>query len=196
MTKYRKKVNQLPHLKRWIVLVGLPGVGKSALGQAVAHNLNLKFFDADIEIAKASNMPVPDIFATYGEEEFRRLEEQIIARILSGSPAVLSLGGGAFENPSTRESIKNRGVSIWLKVDHDIILERILRKSGRPLFDNAEDPKQTLKMLAQKREKNFAKARLCFKPPQKSLETAARALSTVICKHSAFRKDIHENAHR
>lgn len=194
MTKYRKKFNQIPTLKRWIVLVGLPGAGKSALGQAIAHNLNLDFFDADVEISRASNMPVHDIFAMYGEAEFRRLEEQIISRILQGPPAVLSLGGGAFENADTREIIQKRGVSIWLKVEHEIILERILRKTGRPLFDHSEDPKQTLKELAQQREKNFAKAKLCFIPPNTSLEIAARALSNVICKHSAFRKDIHENA--
>lgn len=196
MTKYRKKINKIPALKRWVVLVGLPGSGKSALGQAAANNLNLNFFDADIEVSKASNMPVHDIFNMYGEAEFRRLEEQIIARILQEPPAVLSLGGGAFENPNTREMIKQRGVSIWLKVDHDIILERILRKSGRPLFDNSPDPAQTLKELAEKREKNFATARLSFIPPGPSLENAAKALSKVICKHSAFRKEVHENAHR
>ncbi len=182
-------------LKRWIVLVGLPGAGKSALGLAAAHNLNLRFFDADIEISKASNMPVPDIFELYGETEFRRLEEQIIARILQETPpGVLSLGGGAFENPDTRKIVDKYGVGIWLKVEHDIILERILRKKGRPLFDSSIDPEQTLKTLAQKREPNFAKAKLQFTPPQSSLEVAAKALSTVIRKHTAFRKEIHEDS--
>ncbi len=189
--KYRRKYRKKPYewkLKKWIILVGLPGSGKSALGCSIAQRLGVPFFDADTEIIRSANMEVSEIFSEYGEEEFRRLEEQVIARILQNSPAVLALGGGAFENKNTRKNVSEAGLSVWLKVDHDIILERVTSRSGRPLFDNAQDPKEVLQALIHKREKNYAKADLTFVPPLASLDIASRALINVLRKYSMLKR--------
>lgn len=175
-------------LKKWIIFVGLPGCGKSTLGLALSKLINVPFYDADIEITRASNMEIADIFSTYGEAEFRRMEEQVIARLLAGPPAILALGGGAYENPNTRQIIKEKAFSVWLKVDHETILARIAQRSGRPMFDNSNNPKQLLGELAQKREPNFAKTDIQFIPPDAPITTVARALNNVLRKFSLFRR--------
>ncbi len=186
--KYRKKLYEW-QLKRWIIFVGLPGSGKSALGYALAKKLNVPFFDADTEIIRSANMEIPDIFSEYGEEEFRRLEEQVIARLLQGTPAILALGGGAFESKATRKVVEASATSIWLNVDYDIILERVTSRSGRPLFDQSNDPKKVLMELAEKREKNYAKADLSFVPPLISLDVATRSLISVLRKCSVLKRN-------
>ena len=82
---------------RPLFLVGFMGCGKTTLGKVLSRRLNLPFIDSDKEIEKASGCSISDLFATYGEEEFRRGEERIMARLLTESkPCVLSSGGGAF----------------------------------------------------------------------------------------------------
>ncbi len=189
--KYRRKYRKKPYeweLKKWIILIGLPGSGKSALGYSLAKKLSVPFFDADLEIIRSANMEVADIFSEYGEAEFRRLEEQVIARILQGHPAILALGGGAFENENTQKNVASFGLSVWLKVEHSVILERVINRTGRPLFDQASDPKKVLKDLAEKREKNYAKADLIFIPPLDSLDIASRSLISVLRKYSVLKR--------
>ncbi len=189
--KYRRKYRKKPYewkLKKWVVLVGLPGSGKSALGCSIAQRLAVPFFDADTEIVRSANMEVSEIFSEYGESEFRRLEEQVIARILQTSPAILALGGGAFENEHTRQNVSEAGLSVWLNVDHDVILGRVAHRAGRPLFDNADDPQAVLRELALKREKNYAKADLTFVPPEASLDVASRALVSVLRKYAMLKR--------
>jgi shikimate kinase len=91
--------------KRSIVLVGLMGAGKSAIGRKVAAMLELPFIDADSEIEAVSKMTIPELFEQYGEPEFRALEKRVIARILKSGPQVLATGGGAFINENTRQAI-------------------------------------------------------------------------------------------
>ena len=129
---------------RSIVLVGIMGCGKSAIGKLAAKKLGLKFVDADIEIEKAAGRSVADIFEEYGEEEFRRLEAKVIDRLLDGKSCVLALGGGAFMNDTTRENILQKAVSIWIKADLDVLTARVLRKPGkRPLLATG-DPRKKL----------------------------------------------------
>ncbi|MEN9499390.1 MAG: hypothetical protein RIS83_1209, partial [Pseudomonadota bacterium] len=91
--------------RRAIVLVGLPGAGKSALGRRLATLLGLPFRDADTEIENAAGMPITEIFARYGEPHFRDGERRVISRLLAGPPLVLATGGGAFADTATRAAI-------------------------------------------------------------------------------------------
>ena len=145
---------------RSIVLVGMMGVGKSSIGRRLAARLDIPFVDADSEIEKAAGMSIADIFARHGEADFRKGEARVIARLLESGPQVLATGGGAFMNPATREAIRLKGVSIWLKADFEVLLRRISkRRNERPLLQTA-DPAETLRALLKEREPTYAQADL------------------------------------
>jgi shikimate kinase len=146
--------------RRSIVLVGMMGVGKSSVGRRLAARLEIPFVDADTEIETAAGMSIADIFSHHGEGDFRSGEARVIARLLDAGPQVLATGGGAFMNVNTRNVIRTKGVSIWLKADLDVLLRRInKRRNDRPLLQTA-DPRQTLRTLLVEREPIYAQADL------------------------------------
>ncbi len=144
---------------RNLVLVGLMGAGKSSVGRIVATQLGLPFVDTDAEIERVSRMTITELFAAYGEEEFRALEARVMKRLLKGGPRVVSTGGGAFINDRTRRHIKRGGLSIWLKADLDVLWERVNKRDTRPLL-KTENPKQTLENLMNARYPVYAEADL------------------------------------
>ena len=107
------------------MLVGMMGAGKSTIGRRLAARLRLPFLDADIEIETAGGMTIPEIFETHGEPHFRDGEARVIARLLASGPGVLATGGGAFMRDETRDRIRDKAVSIWLKADADTIMKRV-----------------------------------------------------------------------
>src|SRR5690348_7425788 len=146
--------------RRSVVLVGMMGAGKSSVGRKLAARLGLPFVDADTKIEEAAGMSIPDIFETRGEAEFRSGEARVIARLLDGGPQVLATGGGAFMNEATRAAIKNKGVSIWLSAEFDVLMRRIAkRKNERPMLQTA-DPDETLRQLIAVRDPVYALADL------------------------------------
>ncbi|MET0574993.1 MAG: shikimate kinase [Mesorhizobium sp.] len=144
---------------RSIIFVGLMGAGKTAIGRKVAYALGLPFTDSDHEIEEASRMTIPELFELYGEAEFRALEQRVILRILESGRQVLSTGGGAFMNEHTRQAIADRGISVWLKADIDILMERVSKKQNRPLLKNP-DPRAVMEKLMADRYPVYAKAAL------------------------------------
>ena len=147
----------LDSLRRSIVLVGIMGAGKSAIGRRLATRLGLPFVDADHEIATAAGSTIEDIFARYGELEFRKGEERVIKRLLDDGRMVLATGGGAYMNADTRTAIRARGVSIWLRADLDTLIQRVKRRNDRPLLQ-AGDPGEILSTLIEKRYPVYGKA--------------------------------------
>ncbi len=135
---------------RPLVLVGMMGAGKTSVGRRLANYLSRPFIDSDMEIEAAAGMSIQDFFATHGEEEFRIGETKVIARLLKQDNCVLATGGGAFMSPRTRANIAERGVSVWIKAEFDLLFARISRKSNRPLLQTP-NPRQTLKELMQER---------------------------------------------
>ncbi|MCA6230564.1 MAG: shikimate kinase, partial [Phenylobacterium sp.] len=122
-----------PLRARTITLVGLMGSGKSSVGKRLAQALDMPFRDADEEVEVAAGRSIPEIFEKLGEPAFRDGERRVIARLLEGPPIVLATGGGAFMNAETRDLIKARSVSVWLKTDLPILARRVARKDNRPL---------------------------------------------------------------
>ena len=110
---------------RSVVLVGMMGAGKSTIGRRLSARLGMPFLDADAEIEAAAGMSIPDIFESRGEPDFRDGEARVIARLLDSGPAVLATGGGAFMRQETRDRIRDKAVSIWLKAEADIIMRRV-----------------------------------------------------------------------
>ncbi|HEU5047166.1 MAG TPA: shikimate kinase [Rickettsiales bacterium] len=144
-------------LARPIVLVGLMGAGKSTIGRRLASELGLRFVDSDNEIAEAAECSISDIFAIYGETIFRDLEKRVILRLLGSEPIILATGGGAFMNPQIREAVKEHGLSIWLRADIDVLLERVSRRNTRPLLENG-DKRAILMRLKAEREPVYGTA--------------------------------------
>lgn len=130
-------------LKKTVVMVGMMGAGKTAVGRVLATRLGAKFLDSDAEIETAANMTVPEIFTRDGERFFRRKESQVIRRLLRDESCILSTGGGAFMSALNRAMISKNGVSVWLNADHDVLWNRVRHKSSRPLLRTG-DPKATL----------------------------------------------------
>ena len=145
---------------RSVVLVGMMGAGKSTIGRRLAARLRLPFLDADIEIEAAhAGMTIPEIFATHGEPYFRDGEARVIARLLDSGPSVIATGGGAFMREETRNRIRDKAISIWLKADADVIMKRVKRRADRPLLQT-EDPVATVSRLLEAREPVYQTADL------------------------------------
>jgi shikimate kinase len=142
---------------RSIVLIGLMGAGKTAVGRRLANWLGLPFVDADGEIEEAAGQSIKEIFAEHGEAYFREGERKVIARLLEGGPQVLATGGGAYMNPQTRAAIGARGISVWLKADLRLLLKRVGRRDHRPLLA-VDDPERVMKKLLAERDPVYAKA--------------------------------------
>ena len=142
---------------RSIVLIGLMGAGKTAVGRRLANQLDLPFTDADSEIELAAGQTVSEIFAEHGEPYFRQGESRVIARLLQGGPQVLATGGGAYMDARTRANIKARGISIWLKAELPVLLHRVRRRDNRPLLTSS-DPDKVMRELMKKRYPIYAEA--------------------------------------
>lgn len=143
--------------QRNLVFVGLMGAGKSAIGRLVAQMLEIPFVDSDHEIERVSRMTIPELFEAYGEPEFRALEARVIKRLLKTGPRVLSTGGGAFMNDSTRAMVLANGLSVWLKADLDVLWARVSKRDSRPLLKTA-NPRKTLSDLLDRRYPVYAQA--------------------------------------
>jgi shikimate kinase/3-dehydroquinate synthase len=145
-----KSISEKFPLIRPIVLIGMMGAGKTSVGRALAALLDVPFFDADTEIEAAAGCSVAQIFADYGEAEFRRMERLVIARLLDSGACILSLGGGAFMDETTRQHIKRAAVSVWIKVDREILLQRVMRHDTRPLLRGGNPEEKLTKILAER----------------------------------------------
>jgi shikimate kinase len=146
-------------LDRSVVLVGMMGVGKTTVGRKLAGLLALPFVDADEEIERAAQMPIPEIFATYGEPYFRDGERRVIARLIGADAPrkVLATGGGAFVDPATRQMLCERSAVVWIDSDLDTLVERVSRKDNRPLLRQG-NPREILARLHAERAPFYAQA--------------------------------------
>lgn len=170
-------------LKRTVVLVGMMGAGKTAVGTALSRLLQVPFLDSDEEICRAAQMTVAEIFARDGEAFFRARESEVLSRLLSGAPVVLSTGGGAFLSEANRRSIAARGVSVWLKADLDLLWQRLRHKTTRPLLRTA-DPKATLAALLEARAPAYAEADLTVEAePDLTVEQMAAKVMRAVAAH-------------
>ena len=141
-----------------IVLIGMPASGKSTIGLALAEKLpDYTLIDTDSFIEKTEGLKIAEIFEKFSEDYFRKLEYDAIKLVCTGSKKIISIGGGAFENPDSRGSLLRFGKVFYLKSDLDVLYCRVKNDSSRPLLNN-ENPKEVLEKLLNKREENFLKA--------------------------------------
>ena len=147
---YKTPVRKPGRLRKTVVMVGMMGAGKTAVGRALAARLGVPFLDSDAEIEAAANMTVPEIFTRDGETFFRRKESQVIARLLDEARGVLSTGGGAFLSEANRKMISEKGISLWLNAAPEVLWNRVRHKETRPLLRTA-NPRGTLQELYETR---------------------------------------------
>lgn len=136
----------MQRLKKTVVMVGMMGAGKTAVGTALARLLTVDFRDSDEEIVLAANRSIAEIFGRDGEAFFRSRESEVLARLLRGQPCVLSTGGGAFLSQANRQMIHDAGISVWLRADLDLLWQRVRHKTTRPLLRTA-NPRETLRQI-------------------------------------------------
>ncbi|MCW1954625.1 shikimate kinase [uncultured Lentibacter sp.] len=168
-------------LNKTIVLVGMMGAGKTAVGRALAAKIGAPFLDSDAEIVQAANMSIPEIFARDGEPFFRARETEVIRRLLNApEKSVLSTGGGAFLSEENRALISQLGVSVFLQADLDLLWSRVGHKDTRPLLRTA-NPRATLAELFEARAPVYARADLCVtaKPAYSIAQMADKVLSAL-----------------
>ena len=164
---------------RTVVLVGLMGAGKTKIGRRLAARLNLPFFDSDTEIEAAAGETIEEIFRHRGEAAFRDGERRVIARLLTQPTHVLATGGGAFMDPVTRARIAERGVSVWLRADLDVLFARVSRRTNRPLLQQP-DPRAVLAELIERRYPVYAEADIVVDSGERPIEaTTTRVIAAL-----------------
>lgn len=180
---------------RPIVLVGMMGAGKTAVGKRLAARLGLPFVDSDAAIEAAAKRTVSEIFAEHGEACFRSGERRVIARLLGGGRQVIATGGGAFMNAQTRATIAAAGVSVWLKADWPLLYERVKRRPTRPLLQTP-DPEGTLRRLVDERYPVYAEAAVTVAsrdvPHEQMVDAVAEALDAWLAGEARAREKEHQ----
>jgi len=177
-------------LKKTVVLVGMMGAGKTAVGKALAVRLGVPFLDSDAEIEAAANMSIAEIFERDGEAFFRDRETEVIDRLLESERGILSTGGGAFLSERNRALVSRKGVSVWLRAEMSLLWNRVKHKNTRPLL-RTDDPRATLGALYDARVPVYAKADLTVEArPHYAIDTMADKVLDAL----RTRKDVLEMA--
>ena len=142
---------------RHIVLTGMMGSGKTAVGERLARSLDLPFHDADALLEAEAGRRIADVFAKEGEAYFRALERQIITRLLVEAPGVIATGGGAFVDPENRARLTASSTVVCLLADPETLYDRVRASPDRPLLQGP-DPLERLRTLLQARLPAYAEA--------------------------------------
>lgn len=169
-------------LDRSVVLIGLMGAGKTSIGRILAERLGLPFVDADAEIERAAGATIEEIFARDGEAVFRSGERRVIDRLLAGPPAIIATGGGAFMDASTRATVRERGISVWLKANLETLVKRTARRGGRPLLAQG-DPREVLARLMAQRYRIYGEADVTVETGEEPAESVTDAVIAALEAH-------------
>lgn len=166
-------------MKKNLVLNGMMGCGKTTVARELAVLLpEFKLVDIDEEIEKSTGKKISEIFLKYGEQRFRMLENQKIKTFLAGENQIISLGGGAFENPENREIILGNAEVIYLKASPETIYSRIKDEFHRPLLKN--NSVERIKEILHKREPNYLKSNIIVNTGDRTPKEVAKEILEVL----------------
>jgi len=168
-----------------VVLVGLPGAGKSTAGRRAAAEMALGFLVLDEQIATESGLSIPELIARDGESQFRVRERDTMLRTLGGPPTVIAPGGGWAAQPGNLEAVEGIGIVVYLEVTPAVAARRLGDASGRPLL--ADGPVlERLTELQGRREKYYRRAAHTIATDDKSAAQVAVAIAALARKHAGL----------
>jgi shikimate kinase len=153
-----RKVNTPDQRRRNLILIGFMGTGKTTIGKRVAKSLGFRFVDTDTLIVRKAGKSIPEIFEKSGEEEFRKLETEVLRECAANSDQVISTGGGIVTRPENLEILESAGYVVWLEASPESIYERVRRNRNRPLLQ-VDDPRETIRDMLEQRIDLYRKAR-------------------------------------
>ncbi len=159
-------------MKRHIVLIGLPGAGKSTVGRMVAERLHAGFVDIDNLLIRKEGKPIAMIFAEKGEQAFREMERKEVEAALGNEPAVIAPGGGWAAQPGALDGARSRGYFVYLKSRAEVAAGRAEPSGTRPVL-MGDDPLARMKELYTARDPFYAKADATVLTEAKSAENVA-----------------------
>ena len=145
--------------KKNMSLIGLMGSGKSIIGRDLAKKYNIEFFDSDTEIEIRLGKNINEIFSHFGEEYFRKIEQEVCHELLFKNNCIISLGGGSILSKKVRNLLKKYSYSIFLKVDISVLSKRLKNSNKRPLLIDS-NIEVKLSEIYKKREKFYNNANL------------------------------------
>jgi XRE family aerobic/anaerobic benzoate catabolism transcriptional regulator len=164
-----------------VALIGLRGAGKSTLGRLIAERIGWQFVELNKEIERDNDMSVPEIFAMYGQEGYRRFEQAAVRKLIArDGPILLATGGGIVAEPVTFDLILSSFYTIWLKAEPEEHMRRV-REQGdlRPMGGDAS-AMQELRAILTNREPFYARARATVDTAGLSIDEAAERLQAAI----------------
>ena len=162
-------------LSKSIVLTGLMGSGKSAIGKVLSEMMGVPLSDTDKIIEKEVGKTIYEIFNDSGEKYFRQVEEKVVGRVLDEPAHIISTGGGSILSPKTRKAIKSKSFSIWVQCNVDIISNRIHDQEKRPLLKN-KNILDTLIKKNRERVKFYSQADIHIVNESSNIEITAEAI--------------------
>lgn len=176
-------------LTQSVVLIGMMGAGKTAIGRALSATLGVPMRDSDTEIVQSSQLTIAEIFERFGEPFFREKEGQVIARLLDGPPCILSTGGGAWLSQANRDMLLAQASVVWLEADLPLLWSRVKHKTHRPLL-RTDDPRATLGELLEARTPAYAlaPAKVTVRP-EWSIDATAEHVMDILRRNGTVQED-------
>lgn len=173
MGRHRSRKSTMPYP---VVLVGMMGCGKTTISRGIAEYFGVKAKDSDVEIERAANCTITEIFEKYGEDYFRDGERKVINRLLDNPKAgIIATGGGAYMNDETRALINEKSICVWLRADLETIWDRVAKRDTRPLL-RRPDAKIFLSQLLDERTPFYEQAHVIVDVDNKSKVDTVRKI--------------------
>jgi XRE family aerobic/anaerobic benzoate catabolism transcriptional regulator len=165
-----------------LCLLGLRGAGKTTIGRRLARRLRVPFVELDRRIEEMAGLSLAEIFALHGEDYYRRLERETLARVLADDrPIVLAAGGGVVNSPETYETLRRRTVTVWLRASPEDHWSRVLQQGDRRAADHPTAMAELRRLLAS-REALYTQASHTIDTSRLGVEGAVRAVERLLKK--------------